>query len=143
MGAKNKHWTLSAYDTPIYVLDKGCIQSHVGSHSQPLSESLQVLEAAHISPCCSATELALTPATCPPQAVLSPGRVSSLAQGGHSSQESPGHVAKMGHQCTGSAERGELCKPAAMAEQEAPAGDNAACRHSQQKKMRGPQPGGS
>lgn len=74
MGAKNQHLPLSAYDTTIYqCLIKTVSSPMSGAISQPLSKSLQVPEATHMSPCGSATRLALALATCPPQAVLSLG----------------------------------------------------------------------
>jgi len=129
MGVKKQHWALPAYDTPISQCWVKAVSSPMlGAIPSPfLNQSLQVLGAAHISPCCSATGLALTPAMCPPQAVLPLGRGLTGTRSTLKPRK-PRAPGKTGHQRTGSAEQGELGKPAAKAQQEAPAGEDAASR---------------
>lgn len=74
MGAKNQHQSLSAHDTTIYqCLIKTIPSPMLGAIPSP-SKSLQVPEATHMSPCGSATGLALALSMCIPQAVLLLGR---------------------------------------------------------------------
>lgn len=110
MGAKNQHQPLSAHDTTIYqCLIKTISSPMLGAIPRP-SKSLQVLEATHMSPCGSATGLALALSMCLPPRLCCSWAGELPAQGRHSSPGSPGHVAKAAANAPGSAEQGRFAK---------------------------------